>query len=118
MSHFANGLKQLRLEHNLTQAALAKDLNVTQNAIFNWENEKREPNLNMIEKIADYFDTSLLYLLEGKKEYKRKHDIVAEQLNEILTSYNSLNDSGKEEARKRVNELTEIPRYTNLLEPP
>ncbi len=191
MSHFANGLKQLRLERDLTQAALAKELKVTQNAIFNWENEKREPNLDMIEKIANYFDTSLLYLLEGREEYKKKHDIkTAEstemenaiktapriyvhengkktidhpitnelviftspsisraeadaqekihelfdlifedavdkkresttmQVHEILTSYNQLNDVGREEAIKRINELTEIPKYTKPDDPP
>ena len=52
MSHFANSLKQLRIERGLTQSALAKELHVTQNAVFNWENEKREPNLDMIRKIA------------------------------------------------------------------
>ena len=60
MSHFAKGLKELRLERGLTQSALAKELNVTQNAIFNWENEKREPSIEMIQKIANYFSTSLL----------------------------------------------------------
>jgi len=75
MSHFANGLKQLRIEYGLTQSALAKELNVTQNAVFNWENEKREPNIDMIQKIVNYFNTSLLYLLEGREEYKRNVDI-------------------------------------------
>ena len=77
MFHFANGLKKLRIEHNLTQSALAKELNVTQNAIFNWENEKREPNLDMIQKIAEYFNTSLVYLLEGKEEFKQPPKFIA-----------------------------------------
>lgn len=85
MSHFANRLKQLRLEHGLTQATLAKELNVTQNAIFNWENEKREPNLDMIQRIAEYFHTSLVYLLDGKEEFKTPPKLVAydENGNEI-----------------------------------
>lgn len=85
MSHFANGLKRLRIERGLTQSALAKELNVTQNAIFNWENEKREPNLEMIRKIADYFNTSLVYLLDGKEDAKTPPKFVAydENGNEI-----------------------------------
>lgn len=70
MSHFSNKLKQLRLEHGLTQSALAKELNVTQNAIFNWENGKREPNLDTITEIANYFHTTLAYLLDGKENAK------------------------------------------------
>ena len=59
MSHFAKVLKKLRLENGLTQSTLARDLSVTQNAVFNWENEKREPNIDMLKKIADYFDITL-----------------------------------------------------------
>ena len=77
MSHFANGLKQLRTERGLTQSALAKELHVTQNAIFNWENGKREPNLDMIRKIAEFFNTSLVYLLDGKEEFKDTPKFIA-----------------------------------------
>lgn len=77
MSHLANGLKQLRIERGLTQSALAKELHVTQNAVFNWENEKREPNLDTIRKIANYFNTSLVYLLDGKEEFKTPPKFIA-----------------------------------------
>ena len=68
MSHFANGLKQLRIERGLTQSALAKELHVTQNAVFNWENEKREPDYNSLKKMADLFGTSVDYLMGWKDE--------------------------------------------------
>ncbi len=32
---------------------------------------------------------------------------------ELMTSYNKLNTQGKAEAIKRINELTELPKYTN-----
>ena len=62
-------LKSLRLKNNLTQAALAKELNVTQNAVYQWENGKREPSSEMVEKIANYFKASpeLSYGLGTKK---------------------------------------------------
>ena len=41
MADFANRLKQLRLSKGLTQKELGNLLNVSQNAIFNWENNKR-----------------------------------------------------------------------------
>lgn len=70
MSYFADQLKQLRLQRNLTQAALSKELGVTQNAIFNWENGKREPSMEMIQKIADYFQVSTAYLFAEKETYR------------------------------------------------
>ena len=36
----------------------------------------------------------------------------------LLNDYKKLNDIGQSEARKRVSELTEIPRFTKLDEPP
>lgn len=55
MSDFPRILKQLRIERGLSQTELGKILNVTQNAIFNWENGNREPSLETIEKIATIF---------------------------------------------------------------
>ena len=36
---------------------------------------------------------------------------MAKDEKELLSDYHNLNCYGKEEARKRVNELTEIPKY-------
>lgn len=58
MTYIAEIIKQLRVEHGLSQAALAKELNVSQSAIYYWETGKREPNLDTIEKIYEYFGIS------------------------------------------------------------
>ena len=71
MARFPEILKQLRLKHGLTQAALANELHVTQNAVFNWENAKRDPSLDMLQKIADYFKVSTTFLLESEDNYYR-----------------------------------------------
>lgn len=63
MSTFSKTLKQLRTEALMTQKELAQELNVSQNAVFNWENEKREPNLEMIEKISRFFNVKPAVLL-------------------------------------------------------
>ena len=63
MSDFSYRLKQLRTNHGLTQKQLASALNVSQNAVFNWENDKRKPNYEMMQKIADYFNVSVGYIL-------------------------------------------------------
>lgn len=63
MTKFAEKLKQLRTEMNLSQKKLAKILSVDQRSISNWENGVREPNYDMLVKIADYFKVSIDYLL-------------------------------------------------------
>ena len=37
---FATALKTIRKEKGYTQSSLAKELNVSQNAVYNWENRK------------------------------------------------------------------------------
>ena len=52
MSTLSDNLKSLRKERKMTQQALAEAVNVSQNAIYNWENGKREPNIEMIRALA------------------------------------------------------------------
>ena len=66
MSVFAEQLKTLRKINGLTQKELAEKLKIKQNSYSDWENGKSEPNIEMLVRIADYFDVSLDYLLGGK----------------------------------------------------
>ena len=79
MSDFSHRLKQLRLTHNLTQAELAKKLNVTQNAVHQWENRKTEPSAEMIEKIAAFFNVMPAFLM-GWGEKKSLNDVITENI--------------------------------------
>ena len=72
--YFSNALEELRTERNLTQKELARELHVKEQNIVNWENGKREPYFHIIERIADYFGTSLLYLYYGNKKHKKGID--------------------------------------------
>lgn len=55
-------LRKLRQDMGVTQEQLADDLSVAKSTIGMWENQKREPDLKMLEKIADFFKTSVDYL--------------------------------------------------------
>lgn len=56
---FATTLKTLRKEKGYTQSSLAKELNVSQNAVYNWENKKCEPSIDMLKRIASILDVSI-----------------------------------------------------------
>ena len=47
-----------------TKLKLAIDLNTNQNTISRYETGEREPGINELIKIADYFNVSIDYLLE------------------------------------------------------
>ncbi|MGG7178540.1 DUF3955 domain-containing protein [Clostridium paraputrificum] len=62
---FGKQIKQLRLERNLTQEQMAKKLNISRQAISNWENNKNLPDLEMIITISKVFSLSLDKLILG-----------------------------------------------------
>ena len=60
---FAKRVKYLRLSKGLNQVQLAEKLNVKKQSISNWENDNIMPSVEMLEKIADFFEVSTDYLL-------------------------------------------------------
>ena len=63
MNYFAQNLKTLRIEKNLTQPQLAKELNVSNGMISFWENGKYEPTATNIILVAKFFNISIDELL-------------------------------------------------------
>lgn len=62
MAKFKERLKQLRTESDLTQTELAEKLQMSKGTIGNYESGSREPNLDTLEAIADFFNVDLDYL--------------------------------------------------------
>lgn len=64
---FSEKIKSLRLKNNLTQEEFASKLNVTRQAVSNWENNRNLPDIEMIISIASVFEISLDELILGGK---------------------------------------------------
>ncbi len=62
MSNFAERLKELRIENNLSQEQLASKVGLSHTAIGLWEQNKRTPNLDAVIKLAKFFKVSIDYL--------------------------------------------------------
>ena len=60
---FNSRLRELRKEKALTQTQLAQILNVSQATVAKWETDDREPDLIMILRLCEVFETSVDYLL-------------------------------------------------------
>ena len=63
MKIFAERIKELRQEKNLTLKELAKEIGVTDIAISRWENELRTPNIETLVLFAKYFGVTADYLV-------------------------------------------------------
>lgn len=62
---FNEKIKEIRHNLGLTQDQFAGQLNVTRQAVSNWENDRNLPDLEMIIKIAEIFHLSLDELILG-----------------------------------------------------
>ncbi len=65
------GLKQIRKERNLNQLKVAMDLNISREALSHYENGKREPSIDILNKLSKYFNVSIDYLINGEEFRKR-----------------------------------------------
>lgn len=63
---FGKRLRELRLDKNISQRKLGKDLNVCNQTISFWEIGSREPDLDMLLLISRYFDVSVDSLLNDQ----------------------------------------------------
>ncbi len=64
-------LKTIRKQKNLNQLKVAMDLNISREALSHYENGKREPSLAMLQKMSEYYNVSIDYLITGH-EFKKK----------------------------------------------
>lgn len=62
-------LRDLREDNDLKQSQIAELLNIKQNTYSQYENEKREIPISMLWKLADYYNTSVDYII-GRTDKK------------------------------------------------
>ena len=62
-SKFAQNVLLFRKQMGLSQRALAKEIEVSQKSIDNWELDIAEPKINQVIKLAKFFGVSIDYLV-------------------------------------------------------
>ena len=65
---FGEQIKSIRQKEKLTQEQFAMKLNVSRQAVSNWENNKNLPDIGMLILMSDVFQISLDYLIKGENE--------------------------------------------------
>ncbi len=104
----AERIKERRKIMGYTQTELGEKLGLQASAIAKYENGRVENiKRSIIADMARVLECSPCYLLDWEKEQaeSKPHP-------KIIQYYDQLNDIGKHEAEKRVEELTHLPKYT------
>ncbi len=105
-----NRIKMARTLRKLTLDDIAKKVGVTKSTIQRYENGLiRSIKLPVVESIAYALDVNPAWMV-GKTDIM---ELPFQKTQKIMQYYNSLNDYGKQEATKRVEELTHFSKYTS-----
>lgn len=63
-----------RKKCNMTQAQLAKRLNVTSQAISKWENGRGLPDIELLKSLSEIFEVNIDEILNGEEKSKKTHN--------------------------------------------
>lgn len=113
-------LAYLRKEKGQSQREFADSIGVSNGAVAMWETNKRMPDLDMIVKIANYYNVSLDYLLTNNitsfkelglnKTSKDSHTITSDE-GELLNYYNELSQKDKRWIMGQIIDLIKKEEY-------
>lgn len=109
---FSKKLRLMRKKSGLTQAKLAKRLNISPSTVGMYEQGRREPDSAMLVKIADVFDVSVDYLVGSKKSKLMINSAkeLAEIIEQIVREKSGLSENGSKINRKILDAIVEAVR--------
>lgn len=114
METIANRIKQGLSIRNMKQADLVEKTKIGKSSISTYISGAYEPKQRNIYKIAKALDVNEAWLMgyDVPMERETSNTINSnDKDNILLNSFNKLNEEGKNEAIKRVQELTELSKY-------
>lgn len=101
---YARDLRKSTLED------IAKKVGVTKSTVQRYENGKiNSIKIPVVESIAVALNVNPAWII-GKSDVM---ELPTQKTPKIIQYYEKLNDTGKQEAEKRVEELTYLPQYTH-----
>lgn len=87
-------LRKLREDVGVSQKQLAEAIGVSQQSINKYENHNIEPDIETLIRIAEFFDTSVDYLIGHSTVRRKIEEVAAYELNaeesQIVNSFRKL----------------------------
>ena len=89
-------LKALRNKKGISQQQLADVIGVTQQSVNKYENHSVEPDIYTLIKIADYFETTIDYLVGRVSDDGPDENRITHEEKSMIYSFRSLNPDEKQ----------------------
>ena len=91
-------IKNLRLQHGLSQRELAEIAGVTDKAVSTWELDKKDPRMGAIQRMADYFGIKKSDIIEPVHEVAtadtlrvvKSKNFLSEDESKLVNKYRSM----------------------------
>lgn len=91
-------LKELRREKNITQETFAEILQVSGRTVSRWETGSNMPDISLLVKIAEFFDVSILEIINGE----RKSECMEKEVKEVAEAMSDYSAAEKALLLKRA----------------
>lgn len=125
-------IRFFRKEQGLTQDDLARKMGIKRGTLAQYESDRRNPKLETLEKISGALGVEIGKLCglsslddilkvadpDAKEDLYKIAGVAAQNINiqgqreELESAFDKLNNIGREEAVKRVQELTRLSKYS------
>ena len=84
MTKISKNIKKLRNAQGISQEALAEKLFISRQAVSSWENDRTQPDIEMIGKLAEVFNVSIEELIYGENRKLELENEEPKQNNKLL----------------------------------
>lgn len=99
---FSTTLKDLRELNDVTQEQLAEYLKVSRSTVAGYESKNRQPDFERLEKIAEFFNVTIDYLVRG---FDDEQNVLLKESTldqEVAISYRKLSLESKQDVLKYI----------------
>jgi len=110
--------ERLCTERGVTAYRVCKETGLKTGSISNWKSGKYQLKQDKLQKIAEYFGVSVDYLMgrgdgsSGSAEAAAPAELTEDET-ELLRLFRLLNSDGRAQALEQVENLAQLPKYTN-----
>lgn len=107
---FQLNLKRLRKINNISQERLANDLGYSKQAVSNWEQSKNLPSVEVMKKLAEYFNVTIDELISDKTINEFEHLKTLLKANGLI---NPTDDISKKDVEMLMKQFEIYKQYKN-----
>lgn len=105
---------ELRTLAGMSQLQLAREMEVSRQAVSKWENDQSAPDSLKMIRLAEIFETDVEYLTTGRRSFSRRPPIV---VNTVETVEKVVEKPVVQVVEKVVEKIVEIPRIQYIEKP-